>query len=147
MLGQIGQGYAARRSADAQAQMAADQAAELRQEGIDRAAAIRKAAGKVRSSATAAYAASGVRVGEGTPATVDASIIADSEADAYAAILTGRRRATAAEIEARGLRDAGRNAQRAAFMEAGNTLLGGAASYDRWSRRQRQLEIESGRVY
>jgi hypothetical protein len=92
MLGQIGQGYAARRSADAQAQMAADQAAELRQEGIDRAAAIRKAAGKVRSSATAAYAASGVRVGEGTPATVDASIIADSEADAYAAILTGRRR-------------------------------------------------------
>lgn len=147
MFGQLAAGNAARQSANQQAQMATDQAEQFRQEGLDRAGAIRRAAAKVRGSATAAYAASGVRVNEGSPQVVDQSIAADSAADAAAAILTGKRRGGAADQEAALMRRAGADSQRASYLKSFDTLLGSGAAYDRWVRKQHQAEFDAGRVY
>lgn len=120
------------------------QAAQTRQEAMQQARLFRRASETARSSTVAAYAGSGVRVGEGSAAVVDDAIVRDSELDASMTILTGERRAAAIETGGRqdaaslragagNARTAGRQATRAGYLGAASTALGAAASYSRWS--------------
>lgn len=112
-----------------------------RQLGGMRAAKVRKAGEVVKGQARAAYAASGVEVGRGTPVTTNEKITRNVEEDAVTQLLTGERRAEMLTKEAQGLRTAGSNATTNALLSAWGSMLGGAASSygnqqssDRWIR-------------
>lgn len=67
------------------------------QEAESAAKVIRRRGKETRAAATAALAASGVDIGDGTPLLIDSEITQRSEEDALAALLTGKRRAKAAK--------------------------------------------------
>lgn len=132
------------------------EAAQVRDEAAQQARLIRQAAEDVRGATKAAYAGSGVRVGEGSAAVVDEALVRDSEQDAAMTILTGERRGgaiqTGADLqawsqhaEAENLRRGAGNAQRAArqatragWLNAGGTVLQAAMEYSRWNTRMQQ---------
>lgn len=97
-------------------------AAAERAASEDEARMIRKNVREVRSSATAAYAASGVDVSEGTPLVVERDITQSGEEDALTTILYGHRRSAA-------LRRSGKNAQDAAYFDAASSALGAFGDY------------------
>lgn len=96
---------------------------------VDEARKIRKLAKQTRSQATAAYAASGVDVSEGTPLIAERDITQQSEEDALNTILGGQRRA-------RALRKGGQVGQRAGYLEAATTALYGGSKFasNGWTR-------------
>lgn len=126
------------RNAEAQAGL---QAMQLEyQAGIEEASAL-KTAGLIRKAGrlqvgqtTAAYAASGVQVGQGSAAEVEREINQGVEQDAFQTILDGGRRAGGLRTEATMARIEGRNRRRAATVAAVGTMLStGAQAYSKWN--------------
>lgn len=97
----------------------------------DTAKIIRRRAREAQGSATSAYAASGVDVGSGTPTLVSNQIAYDSEIDAMNALLTGKRRATAAKA-------GGAIAAQQSALDAGGAL------YTGWLRAREQNTAKAG---
>jgi hypothetical protein len=126
---QIQQGKNANTLAGAQAGLLDYQAQVERQAAMQEATNIREDARSVQGSARTAYAASGVKVDTGTAAMVDEKIIRESEQDAFMAILEGNRRARGMNTAASTERIQGRQAQRAGYVNAAGTLLGGSWNY------------------
>lgn len=128
----IVQGQQQQEMYDAQAKIAERQAAQEADAAVAQAEKFRKAGKRQAAAADAAYAASGVSVGVGTPVRVNESIQRDAEEDAYMSILTGQRRLQAGQEEAALNRRAGKNAMRAGYMGAATSILQGAATYGMW---------------
>jgi hypothetical protein len=127
--GQLMQGRAARKQANAaaaeddyQALLAADSAAvEARN--------IRRAGEQQRGQVLAGQAASGVVIGEGSALAVERQLIEDAARDEYLTILTGQRQASALQRDAGLKRRAGRDAMRSNVIGAGTSLLSTGYSY------------------
>lgn len=105
---------------DQQARMARDDA-----KGV--ASRIRKEGEQARGQTLGAVAASGVKVGEGSALDAERQVMTDYTQDEYLAILTGERQARGMETQAVMTRRAGRDAKRAAYIQAGTSLLGAGA--------------------
>lgn len=112
----------------AQAQADADAAAEAAKL---EAAQIRKAGERQRSSARAALAASGVNVDTGTAELINTEIQQNAEQDALTTIQNGGNRARMINAEGQMARISGRNAQTAGFLNATSTALGAGMTYGR----------------
>lgn len=129
MSGTISQGITARGQADAQAILLDDQARQEREAGMRDAEVIRRAAERTAASARTAAAASGVVVDTGSAALATDYITQTGGEDALTAILTGERRASATEGEAKQTRLAGRAAQKASYISAMSQGMQGAYGY------------------
>ena len=90
---------------------------------------IRRAGQRQAGEAKTAFAASGVKVDEGSAAEVQGEIIQNSEADAFQALLDGGRRARGMQVEAVGIRQRGRLAKAAGTVNAANSLLATGSNY------------------
>jgi len=125
IAGQLAQGRAARKAAEADARMQEMQAAQMQDQAKQEAERIRRAADKTRSTARAQMAANGVRVDQGTALQIDEEIGFESEKDAQMTLLTGQRQGGAARFAAGQSRAAGRNAQNASVLGAISTGVQG----------------------
>lgn len=122
-VGQVMGGINADRMAGVEAGQA-EWLATLENDRAAREAGIIRRAGQAQAGeAKAAFAASGVKVDEGTAAEVQGQIIENSEADAFQALLEGGRRARGMQIEAAGIRARGRMARSAGAVNAYTSLL------------------------
>ncbi|WP_088158812.1 hypothetical protein [Achromobacter xylosoxidans] len=135
-IGSIQQGNQQAQLASAQAQQMENQAAGERDAALASAERIRRAGRRAQGEAEAAYAASGVSVGTGTPVRVNEQIGLDAETDAYMAILEGDRRGRTLDYEARATRQAGRNARKSGYVSGAGSVLSAAASYGMWKAGQ-----------
>lgn len=94
---------------------------------------IRRAGNSTASTADASYAASGVRVDVGSPTTVGRQIFEDSESDALAALMNGRRQANALRNQAALARATGQYNQNAAQINTAGTVLSSVGrAYGKW---------------
>jgi len=125
--GSVQQGRAARSAAETDAMWAEASARESRQDAQGVASRVRREGASARGSTLAAVAASGVKVGEGSALDAERQVMEDYSRDEYMAILSGERRATGMEAEARSRRRAGRDAQRAGYINAGTSLMASGA--------------------
>lgn len=121
-------GIQQKQAADTQAELTRRQAAQNADTAVAQADKIRKAARQQQAEATANLAASGVSVGSGTPIRISNEIYKTSEQDAYQTILSGNRAQASGDIQAGMLETAGQNAATAGYLNAGSSLLSGAAS-------------------
>jgi hypothetical protein len=128
----IVQGQQQQEAYDAQAKIAERQAAQEADAAVAQAEKFRRAGTRQAAAADAAYAASGVSVGVGTPVRVNESIQRDAEEDAYMNILTGKRRLQSGQEEAALNRRAGKDAVTAGYTGAASSLLSSAAQYGMW---------------
>lgn len=133
VAGQVSQGRAAQRQANAAATEDEYQAAVERSNALAEAATIRRAGARQRGETLAGIASSGVKIGEGSALDAERQVMEDVERDAYMTILTGERRGSAFEREAANKRRAGRDARRAANIGAFSSLLSAGANYARAS--------------
>lgn len=134
----IEQADAAKDRGRALAQMAEKDAALEREAAGKRAESIRRAGRAQQSEARAALSASGVEVSAGTPVRIQREIGRLAEEDAMEELLYGSRAGERLEDQASMQRRAGRNAQRAGYLDAGGSVLsGGARAYDSWLRNPR----------
>lgn len=128
--GALGQARADKMNANTQAMIDDAQAQQEQQAGIQQAQIIRRARDYAMSSATAAYAASGVKVGEGSAQEVVDDIGKRGTQDAYTAIINADRRATAMRLQGN-LGQLG--AQAGAAQAEGSALVSAAGSvYSGW---------------
>jgi hypothetical protein len=97
---------------------------------------IRKLAKKQASEATAALAASGVDVGEGTAVKINEEIIGNAEEDAVMTIFGGADRANRGLAESSAYRTRGQQAQNAGHLNAGSSLLSGGYEYSKWKKQK-----------
>jgi hypothetical protein len=132
--GSIQQGNSARAAAGQQAGWDEYQAKVSRAEAEAQATRIRRAGRVARGETLAAVVASGVKIGEGSALDAERQVMTDYETDAALAILSGDRAATSSMAQAASRRAAGRDAQRAGYINAGTSLL----SAGRASARNRQ---------
>jgi hypothetical protein len=95
-----------------------DEAKQAKDEALQHAELIRRAAKAQRAAAQAAFVGGGVDTGTGTPLTIDSSITNDSEYDAYNALLSGSR-------NARSLRQQANETRTQGAFNAASTLAGG----------------------
>lgn len=135
-IGSVQQGQDQAATAREQAQQLENQAAGERDAALASAERIRRAGRRAQSEAEAAYAASGVSVGTGTPVRINEQIGLDSETDAYMAILEGDRRGRTLDYEARAARQAAKNAQTSGGSSAFSSILGAASSFGMWKAGQ-----------
>lgn len=127
-LNQLQQGRMAKGQADLQAGALDYQAQQAQQDAMRTAEIIRRAGRRTTSAQTAAYAAAGVKVGEGSAAEVERQTNIDVEKDAFAALLEGGRRAGAYRTEATMQRAQGDMAETAGQIGAVNSVLAGGYS-------------------
>jgi hypothetical protein len=138
VMGQMKQGEAQQQQANAQAQATLNDGAYKADAATAQAEKIRKAGKAQVGEANAALAASGVKLGEGTPLEVKKTIVQNSEEDALSALLTGKRATATAQEEASMLGKAGENAQSSAMfgaaVGAAGTVLKAGGDYmkDGW---------------
>jgi hypothetical protein len=111
-----------------QAAGAAVDAETARQAAAVEAKKIRQAGRGVSKSATAALAASGVDVTQGTALDIPMSIDANAEEDAQMALLSGKYRGQRLNEQANNLRAAGENAKSAGNAAAVGSLFSSAGS-------------------
>lgn len=123
VMGQIQQGQQQREMYNAQAQQTLNDAAYRADAAKAQAEKIRKAGKAQVGEANAALAASGVKIGEGTPLEVQKTITQNAEEDALSAILSGKRTTAAAQEEARLLGKAGDNAVKSSVLGAAGTAM------------------------
>lgn len=130
-------GQQQKEAAETNAELTRRQAAQEKDAAVAQAEKIRKAARQQQAEATANLAASGISVGSGTPIRISNEIYKTSEQDAYQTILSGTRAQTAGGIQAGMLETAGQNAATTGYLNAGSSLLGGAASAYKagWARK------------
>lgn len=129
VVGQVQQGQAQKEMANAQAQQALNEGAYRADAAKAQAEKIRRAGKSQAGEAKAALAASGVKLGEGTPLEVQKSITQNSEEDALSALLGGKRATAAAQEEASMLGKAGDNAVTNSYFSAAGTALQAGAMY------------------
>lgn len=91
--------------------------------GLSMAAIIRKAGRRTVGAANAAYAAAGVKVGEGSALETEGQIEQGVEHDAYQAILEGNRRGRALRLEGVGAKVAGQQRATAAYAGAVSSAM------------------------
>jgi hypothetical protein len=127
----VKQGQDRKEEADAQATQKNIESAYAADDARARAEKIRKLGRAQKGEATAALAASGVQLGEGTPLEISKTIAQRSEEDALSAILGGTRAKRTLDTEAGLLRSAGRNAQSSANLSAASSALGAYGSYSK----------------
>lgn len=123
------QGQDAKRQANAAAAEDEYQAGLERSNSLADAKSIRRAGRRARGETLSSYAASGVKIGEGSTLDVERELMEDVERDAYMTILTGERRANAYQREAANKRAQGRSAARAGTISAFTSLLSAGAGY------------------
>lgn len=123
VMGQIQQGQQQREMYNAQAQQTLNDAAYRDDAAKAQAEKIRKAGRAQVGEANASLAASGVKLGEGTPLEVQKTITQNSEEDALSAILSGKRTTAAAQQEAQLLGKAGNNAVENSVLGAAGTAM------------------------
>ena len=134
--GQRDAGIAQQEAANFNAEQAEIEAVQTRDAYRDQAEKIRRIGRAQASEAKAAYAASGVSIGAGTPVLINERIQDDTESDAYNTILTGNRRADAIEAQADMTRRSGASAATAGRRAATGSLLSTAGStYSTWKKR------------
>lgn len=121
-------GIQQQKAADTQAELTRRQTAQEADAAVAQAEKIRRAGRQQQAEATANLAASGISVGSGTPIRISNEIYRTSEQDAYQTILSGTRAQTAGDIQAGMLSSAGQNAATTGYLNAGSSLLGGAAA-------------------
>ena len=127
-VGQIQAGAAQQDAANAQAQQALNEGAYRQDAAKAQAEKIRKAGRAQVGEANASLAASGVKLGEGTPLEVQKTITQNYEQDAMSSILTGKRAVSSAQQEAQLLGKAGDNAVTNSYFGAASTVLGSAGT-------------------
>lgn len=125
VVGQLQQGMAAKRAADAEARAAENLAAQHRDAAQQEAKRIREAGDKTRGAARAAMAASGIDVNSGSAVTIEDDILQGSEMDAYMTLLTGDRKATSLHDSASIARARGSSAMMGSALGAVSTGLQG----------------------
>lgn len=125
IVGQLQQGQAARRAADAEARQQELAAAQERDAAMVEAARIRKAGDRASGAARAQLAASGIDVGSGTAVVIDEEITRESRTDAEYTLLTGSRRAGALNYSAAQSRARGKNAVSSSVLGSVSTGLQG----------------------
>lgn len=127
-LNSIQQGRFASAQAGLQASATEYQAKVEEQNALETARVIRRAGQRQVGQANAAYAAAGVKVGEGSAGEVERDITQGYEHDAYQAILEGQRRGLSLRTDAAMTRINGQMAERAGIVNAMGTVLMGANS-------------------
>lgn len=133
--GQRDAGTAQQQAANFNADQDEIEAAQTRDAYREQAEKIRRIGRAQASEAKAAYAASGVSVGSGTPVLINEQIKDDTESDAYNTILTGNRRADALEAQAALSRRSGSSMATAGQRAATSSLLSTAGStYSTWKK-------------
>ena len=133
--GQMDAGRAQQQAANFSADQDEIEAAQTRDAYRDQAEKIRRIGRAQASEAKAAYGASGVSIGSGTPVLINEQIDRDTESDAYNTILTGNRRADSLETQANMTRKSGASAARAGQSAATSSLLSTAGStYSTWKK-------------
>ena len=130
-VGTVMSGQAQQKQANAQAQQALNTAAYEADAYKQQAEKIRRAGKERVGESTAALAASGVKLGEGTPLELKKTTIQRSEEDAMTAILNGKRSMSAGAEQADIYGQAGKNAVTSSYLKAGGTVLGAAIDYKR----------------
>lgn len=128
-VGQIQQGKAAQRQANAAAAEDEYQAAIERSNAQAEAANIRRAGARQRGDTLSSIAAAGVKIGEGSALDAERQVMEEAARDEYMTILTGERRSSAFQREAEARRQAGRDARRSANIGAFTSLLSAGSSY------------------
>lgn len=127
-MGQMKQGQEQKEMYNAQAQQSLNDAAYKADAYKSQAEKIRKAGKAQVGEANAALAASGVKLGEGTPLEIKKAIVQNSEEDALTALLNGSRTTTAAQEQAQLLGKAGDNAATNSYYGAAGSVLSAGAS-------------------
>lgn len=137
VLGQAQQGQAQQKAYNAQAQQTLNEGAYRADAAKQQAEKFRKAGKTQASEAKAQLAASGVKLGEGTPLEIDKEITQNAEEDALSALIGGKRATTAAQEEAKLLGKAGDNAVTNAGYGAASSVLsaGGSMIKSGWKTR------------
>lgn len=125
VLGQIQQGQQQSAYYKAQAQQAEVNAAYARSDAQTQAEKIRRAGRRQVGETNAQLAASGVKLGEGTPLELTRETIQQSEQDAFAAILSGERGYTSSMTEANSMRTAGKNSVSNSILGSAGTIASG----------------------
>lgn len=128
-VGTIYSGMQQAAAAEDQAQIAENNAAYEADANKQQAEKIRRMAKAQRGEANAALAASGVKLGEGTPLAIQKDIIQKSEEDALSAMLTGSRALKSGSDQADMLRASGEAASTSGYITALST---GATAYGNW---------------
>lgn len=119
--------------ADYQASQAEADAQAQRDQGELNASALRKQGTRQQATANVALAASGVGLGSPGAVNINEDIRGAAETDALNAIMTGGRSAKTLEAEATALRIGGKQAAKAANLQAVSTLASGAGNaYSGW---------------
>jgi hypothetical protein len=124
-------GQAQKEQANAQAQQALNDAAYEQDAYKQQADKIRRAGKAQVGETNAALAASGAKLGEGTPLELKKTIIQRSEEDALTAIMSGGRAQSAGAEQAAIYGKAGKAAEVNSYFGAAKTVLGGAIDYNR----------------
>lgn len=123
VYGQQEAAKAAAETANAQGTAAATQAGQEQDAATAEAERIRAAARRQRAEAAAAFAASGVSVGDGTPLKIDQEIARGGELDALNTIISGGRGADTLTNEATAFGKAAVAARKAANTQTFATLM------------------------
>lgn len=131
VMGQMQQAQAAKDAANAQAQAIGVQTGIQMDAAKAQAERVRKLGRAQRGEANAALAASGVKLGEGTPLEINKSIIQNSEQDALSSILNGKRIGDAGAAEMAATRKAGQAAYTNGMYGAASTALSAGGTYAR----------------
>lgn len=127
--------------ADYQSDQAKADAVAERKASILEAEKIRKLAKKQRSEATAALAASGANVGEGTAVLIDQDIAARGEQDALMSIFNDS--SSQLLTESNVMKQRGKQAQTAGYLNAGSTALEGGYEYKSKWKTKKELSPEN----
>jgi len=125
VLGQISQGQQQADYYKEQAKQSEINAATQYADAMTQAEKIRKAGRRQVGETKAQLAASGVKLGEGTPLELQDQIIQQSEQDAFATILTGQRAAQSGYTEAASMRNAASNVKKNTVLSAAGTVAQG----------------------
>lgn len=128
VVGQIQQGRSANSAAQGQAEEYERQASAERFMAERDASMVRRAGAEARGRTLGALGVSGVKVGEGSALDVERQVMEDYSRDEYIQILNGEIRGRSLELAAGQSRRAGRDARRAANMQAVTSLLSSGAS-------------------
>lgn len=131
VMGQVQQGKQQKEAYNAQAQATLNDAAYRADAAKAQAEKIRRAGRAQVGEANASLAASGVKLGEGTPLEVKKNITQNAEEDALSAILSGKRTTDVAQKEAEMLGKAGDNAVTNSQYAAASTVLQAGGTYAR----------------
>lgn len=129
--GTVMQANAQKKQANAQAQIALNDAAYESDAYKQQADKIRRAGKAQVGETNTSLAASGVKLGEGTPLELKKTIIQRAEEDAMTAIMQGGRSVRAGDEQASMYNKAGAAAQNSGYVKAAGTVMGAAADYNR----------------